>query len=75
MAATIQDGFESSDPNAAPRNGQHVPVSGFTGNENTGVGVLLVPCPECSAAVEDGAGLDKHQSWHAAQAGAAPKSR
>lgn len=74
MAATVQDGFESSVA-AQPRNGQQITVLGFTGNENTGVVVSLVPCPECSAAVEEGAGADKHASWHASQGGATPKSR
>lgn len=66
-------GFESSVAET-PRSGQQISVLGFTDNENPGVVVSLVPCSECGAAVEDGAGLAKHESWHAAQAGAAPKS-
>jgi hypothetical protein len=68
----VAKGFESSVP-ATPRNGQNVSATAFTDNENQGVVVALVPCPECSAAVEDGAGLAAHESWHAAQAGSAPK--
>jgi hypothetical protein len=65
-------GFDSSAP-AAPRQGQNAAVLGYTDNENQGVSVVLVPCPECSAAVED-AQLPAHESWHAGQAGSAPKS-
>lgn len=64
--------FESSVPET-PRSGQNVAVMGLVDNENPGVVVALVPCSECAAAVEDGAGLAAHESWHAAQAGAAPK--
>lgn len=67
-------GFESSVPEQ-PRSGQQVSVVALADNENPGVVVALVPCPTCSAAVEDGAGLAAHESWHAGQAGAAPKSR
>jgi hypothetical protein len=66
-------GFDSSAPEA-PRNGQNVAVLGFTDNENQGVSIVLVPCPECSAAVED-AHLPDHESWHAAQGGAEPKMK
>jgi len=66
-------GFDSSAPEE-PRNGHNAPVIGFTDNENVGVSVVLVPCPTCSAAVED-AQLPAHESWHASQGGAEPKGR
>jgi hypothetical protein len=69
----MAQGFESSAPEA-PRNGQNVQVLGFTDNENQGVSVVLVPCPECAAAVED-AHLPDHESWHAAMGGAEPKGK
>ena len=50
----LGNAFESAVP-AAPRSGQQVAAFGYTGNENGGVVVNLVPCPECAAAVEDGA--------------------
>jgi hypothetical protein len=65
------NGFKSSAP-TDPRDGQNVPVVGFTENENQGVNVVLKPCPECSVAVED-AQLPAHESWHAGQAGSGPK--
>jgi len=68
----LGNAFESAVP-AAPRSGQQVAAFGYTGNENGGVVVNLVPCPECAAAVEGGAGLAAHESWHAAQAGSGPK--
>jgi hypothetical protein len=65
-------GFDSSAP-TDPRDGQNVPVVGFTENENLGVNVVLRPCPECSSSVEEGNHMDAHESWHAAQAGSGPK--
>ena len=66
-------GFDSTAPET-PRDGQYVPVTGYTDNENQGVTVALVPCPECSGAVEE-AQLADHESWHAAQGGAEPKGK
>jgi len=65
-------GFESSAPEA-PRQGQNVPVLGYTDNENQGVSVVLAPCSYCSAAVEEGVNMDAHVGWHAAQEGSGPK--
>lgn len=66
-------GFDSTAPET-PRSGQYVAVTGFTDNENQGVTVALVPCQTCSAAVEE-AQLPAHESWHAGQGGAEPKSK
>jgi hypothetical protein len=66
-------GFQSSAAEA-PRDGQNVTVLGFTDNENQGVSVVLIPCRECSAAVEVEQ-MPAHESWHAGQAGAEPKSK
>lgn len=66
-------GFDSTTPED-PRGGQNVPVVGFTENENLGNTVVLVPCPECVAAVEESQ-LTTHESWHAAQGGAEPKGK
>jgi hypothetical protein len=64
-------GFDSAAPEP-PRNGAYVTAVGFTENENAGVVVALVPCPECGAAVEEN--NSKHEEWHAEQGGAEPKS-
>jgi hypothetical protein len=68
----MSKGFDSSVP-ATPRQGQYVAATAYTDNENQGVVVALVPCSECGAATEEGAVMDKHLGWHAAQAGSGPK--
>lgn len=67
-------GFEPSVPET-PRQGQYLPVKGYTDQEGGGeLEVRLTPCSQCSAAVAE-TGMADHESWHAAQAGAEPKSR
>lgn len=67
-------GFEPSTPED-PRQGQYLPVTGYTDAEGGGeLEVRLTPCKDCSAAVAE-TGMADHESWHAAQEGSAPKSK
>lgn len=67
-------GFEPSTPDV-PRQGQYLPVTGYTDTEGGGeLEVRLTQCGECAAAVAE-TGLDAHQSWHATQVGSEPKAR
>jgi ribosomal protein S27AE len=60
---------------STPRNGQFLAVYGKVADEGGGdIRVEVEECPECGAVVETSAGLAKHESWHAGQAGATPKS-
>ena len=61
---------------STPRNGQYLAVFGLTDTEGGGdIRIEVEECPECAALVEQSTGKPKHESWHAAQAGATPKSR
>lgn len=58
-----------------PRNGQFLAVYGKTDTEGGGdIRIEVEECPDCGAIAESSTGIPKHEAWHAAQAGAAPKS-
>ena len=62
---------------STPRNGSYKDVMALTTlaeGEGGEVRVEVDQCGECSALVENSA-MPNHESWHAAQGGAQPKSR
>jgi hypothetical protein len=67
--------MEASVP-SEPRNGAYLQVAALADHSggDPGVRVELEQCKTCAAAVERNAVPD-HESWHAAQGGAEPKSR
>jgi hypothetical protein len=61
---------------STPRNGQFLAVFGKTDTEGGGdIRVEVEQCSQCAALVEISTGMPAHESWHALQAGATPKSR
>jgi hypothetical protein len=59
-----------------PRRGSYRDVVGLTDlDEGSGgdVRIEMDECPTCFASVEQHVAMAKHESWHAAQAGEAPK--
>lgn len=60
---------------STPRNGQYLAVFGLTDTEGGGdIRIEVDQCGTCAAVVEKSA-MATHETWHAGQAGAAPKSR
>lgn len=66
--------LEASVP-STPRSGSYLAVFGLVDQEGGGdVRVEVDQCRECAAVVERNA-MPDHESWHAGQGGAEPKSR